>query len=629
MKSGIQAADAQAAKENRKKIKAAMLNTKKTIAVFEGGGAKGLVYAGAIKIAEKNGLLKDIDKVAGSSAGGIVSFLVATGHNAAEIEKIMMELDLQETLQDSSPLISKVNNTMSVVNETAKIAVPIYGLARYAIDKELPMEVGDAGATVYSLLNACYGTGEYCGAWKGEKFIAKAREILKAKLGIERLTFAQLHQLKIAHPELGLKDLYLTGTDAETDESVVFSHENPETKDVDIIDALRATASFPFAFEAHEIVINGKKRIFIDGGVKNNYPMNLFDLTDEFGKRIPNPAVLGFKVDSKKECEELLFVDGIKNGTKQIGKFKALTHKGDVREFYRYNTVQIYDADVWTLNFDLDDLTKLILKLSGEESMKAFIKEGYHKTPVHNNELINTLMKMGNDLNDANYSAVQKGLMTLQAKYPEYAEQVAQIVIRIMEKFKIAGFKPGATEAYNALIKEAELIGKIKVDRSQFIPIVRDTTVASVAVGGALWGFGALNPVTLPVVAAAGGGVLLHRYLTARKNSRATPMVFTNENVKNKINGYEFADALALIRDNISSLKLTDIAEFKQVLNSLRTKGIFNQTRTEYDSLDNYLNVQEKRLKEVASAAVDVDALIGEFEKIGLEEAPARSVRAV
>ncbi len=603
---------------NRKSFKSAMLKTKKTILVFEGGGAKGLVYAGAIKIAEKNGLFKDIDKVGGSSAGGIVSFLVGTGHNAAEIEKIMMELDLQETLQDSSPIISKVNSTVNLVNETAKIAVPIYGLARYAMDAELPMETGDAGATVYSLLNACYGSGEYTGAWKGEKFIAKAREILKAKLGVDRLTFAQLHQLKIERPELGLKDLYLTGTDAETGESVIFSHENEETKNVDIIDALRATASFPFAFAAHEIVINGKKRKFIDGGVKNNYPMNIFDLENDKGERIPNPAVLGFKVDGKKECEEILFKEGIQNGTRQIGKFTAHTHKGDVRQFYRYNTVQIYDAGVWTLNFDLDELTKLILKLSGEESMKAFIKEGYHKTPVHNNELITTLMKMGNDLNDGNYSAVQKGLMTLQTKYPEHAEQVAQIIVRTMEKFKIAGLKPGATEAYNVLIKEAELIGKIKADKSQAGPIIRDTTIASAAVGGALWGAGMLNPVTLPVVAVAGGAVLLHRYWNSRKNSLATPMVFTMENVKNKINGYEFNQALELIRANSSTLSLADIIEFKKALNSLTTKGVFNQTRAEYDALNSYLEVQENHLRAKVNAAVDVDELVDSFEHLRL-----------
>lgn len=264
--------------------------------------------------------------------------------------------------------------------------------------------------------------------------------MLKAKTGYDHLTFAQLHELIEKRPELGLKDLYLTGTDVDQDQTVVFSHENEETKDVDIIDALRATMSFPFAFRAHEIEIKGQRRKFIDGGVKNNYPMNIFPNIEE---------VLGFKVDNRDECEKLLFREDIPNKETRIGNFIALSQDGDVYHRYRYNTVQIYDADVWTLNFALDELTKFILKQSGEESMKAFIKAGYQSEPVHTNELINVLMNLGSDLNDAAYAEAQHALMLLQSKYADVAKQVAPIVIRILHNYRIAGFKPGADAAYN------------------------------------------------------------------------------------------------------------------------------------------------------------------------------------
>ena len=47
--------------------------------VFEGGGVKGIAYAGALEELEKRGIVKDITRVAGTSAGAISAALVALG----------------------------------------------------------------------------------------------------------------------------------------------------------------------------------------------------------------------------------------------------------------------------------------------------------------------------------------------------------------------------------------------------------------------------------------------------------------------------------------------------------------------------------------------------------------------
>jgi NTE family protein len=52
--------------------------------VFKGGGAKGVVYAGALHAAEERGIR--FRAVAGSSAGAITAALVAAGMNAAQLE---------------------------------------------------------------------------------------------------------------------------------------------------------------------------------------------------------------------------------------------------------------------------------------------------------------------------------------------------------------------------------------------------------------------------------------------------------------------------------------------------------------------------------------------------------------
>ena len=51
--------------------------------IFEGGGAKGLAHAGALKAAEENEIR--FVGVAGASAGAIVASLVAAGYSADEL----------------------------------------------------------------------------------------------------------------------------------------------------------------------------------------------------------------------------------------------------------------------------------------------------------------------------------------------------------------------------------------------------------------------------------------------------------------------------------------------------------------------------------------------------------------
>ena len=38
--------------------------------VFEGGGVKGIAYVGAMEVLDKEGILNNIERVAGTSAGG-------------------------------------------------------------------------------------------------------------------------------------------------------------------------------------------------------------------------------------------------------------------------------------------------------------------------------------------------------------------------------------------------------------------------------------------------------------------------------------------------------------------------------------------------------------------------------
>ena len=62
-----------------------MWGMREAFAIFEGGGAKGLAHAGALKATEDNEFDLDFVGIAGTSAGAIVASLVACGCKADDI----------------------------------------------------------------------------------------------------------------------------------------------------------------------------------------------------------------------------------------------------------------------------------------------------------------------------------------------------------------------------------------------------------------------------------------------------------------------------------------------------------------------------------------------------------------
>src|SRR5688572_20785238 len=75
--------------------------------VLEGGGARGLAYAGVFNVLEEKGILQGIEKVGGSSAGSIAGMMVSIGYTASEIDSMMVELKLQRFNDGKGGLLGK------------------------------------------------------------------------------------------------------------------------------------------------------------------------------------------------------------------------------------------------------------------------------------------------------------------------------------------------------------------------------------------------------------------------------------------------------------------------------------------------------------------------------------------
>ncbi|MBA3613575.1 MAG: patatin-like phospholipase family protein, partial [Nitrospirales bacterium] len=74
--------------------------------VFEGGGIKGLAFCSAIQILEQKGIMPNIKRLGGSSAGAITAGLLACDHSSQELFGILEKKNFNDFKDDSFGAIS-------------------------------------------------------------------------------------------------------------------------------------------------------------------------------------------------------------------------------------------------------------------------------------------------------------------------------------------------------------------------------------------------------------------------------------------------------------------------------------------------------------------------------------------
>ena len=325
--------------------------------VFEGGGVRGIAYAGALEVLEEEKILPDIKRVAGTSAGAILAVLVGLGYTPAEIENIVWNLDFNKFKDDS------------------------WGFLRDS--KRIFMDYG----------------------WfKGDFFREFIGNIIKDKTGDRETTFGQLDQMKQdGKPFL---DIYLIGSNLSTEFSEVFSAE--ATPDFRIADAARISMSIPIFFAA--VRANPRKDVYVDGGLLDNYPIQAFDSTkfvekhfvktpyynkiNETQRKMPkvfkpsyeyvyNQETLGFRLDSSEEIA--VFHDNTEPQVRDINNLFNYTAAllNTLIDFQRnthlhsddwQRTIYIDTLDVKATDFDLSNERKTALLESGRKYTLSYLE---------------------------------------------------------------------------------------------------------------------------------------------------------------------------------------------------------------------------------------------------------------
>jgi len=188
--------------------------------VLSGGGAKGLAHIGVLKVIDSLGI--KVDYVAGTSMGAIIGSLYASGYSGKQLDSIFKKVDFENLINDKIPRKVKTFHERES-SERYALTLPFENFKL-----QFPSALS-RGQNVYNLL-----------------------------------TYLTLHVSEIEEFDKLPIPFFCIATDVETGEAIFLDKGN-------LAQAVTASGAFPSLFQP----VNIDGRMLIDGGVVNNYPIDL------------------------------------------------------------------------------------------------------------------------------------------------------------------------------------------------------------------------------------------------------------------------------------------------------------------------------------------------------------------
>ena len=186
--------------------------------IFEGGGARAVIYCGVVKCLEDYNLMYDMKYFAGSSSGAQVASLLAFGYNGSEMKQLFHDSPWNEIL-DKTINFNFFKNIHQLVSRF--------------------------------------------GIYDGDKLEQFYDTLFENKIGISKCTFSQLYEKEQIHLRIGVCNVNIQ------DFIYLDYISNP---DMPISKAIRASSAIPLIFTVAE----WKNQMLIDGGIMGNLPTTAF-----------------------------------------------------------------------------------------------------------------------------------------------------------------------------------------------------------------------------------------------------------------------------------------------------------------------------------------------------------------
>lgn len=275
-------------------------------AVFEGGGIKGVAFAGALQKAEEAGL--NFIGYAGASAGAIIAFLAALGYSGYDIFKIINKVDFKSLLNEPTPdELKNLNSILKKAKEIGWFNEKWWGCKKilHAIKLKNHLEKSHNGLLPNAIKRLITNNGLY----NKDNLI----DIL-ANFAREKITRTQLPKLYSPNGaylsfkdfnEITNIDLKIISTDTLTGRAIEFSVDS--SPDACVLTTISASASYPLIFEPTSY----QHYVLADGGLSCNLPTYLFH-KDNY-RKLP---IFSF---------DLITTNRIENKHPQIPSFESFT----------------------------------------------------------------------------------------------------------------------------------------------------------------------------------------------------------------------------------------------------------------------------------------------------------------
>ncbi len=362
--------------------------------VFEGGGAKGMVFVGAMQEFEARG--HTYKRLLGTSAGAITAVMLAAGFNAQEMLGMLAEKE-----PDGAPVFTRFMAMPPAIDR---------GLVRESVTRQLLRQINlplvpdrvedglddrlaDWIATNPSL-RGLFSFIEYGGWFSADHFVAWLQQHLDQgeykgqPRRFSGLNLAQFHQ------HTGV-DFSVIASDTTGERMLVLNHRT--APDVPVVWAVRMSMSIPLLWQAvtwrkewgtylgremqgHEIV---------DGGLLSNFPIELFVSRDPSVRSVmgeePGGSVLGMLIDESLPVEgadpPAAVASGLKLGElRTVQRLASLmntalsAHDKMVIESFERFVVRMPAKGYGTTEFGMDEARRGALVQAGREKLHAYFE---------------------------------------------------------------------------------------------------------------------------------------------------------------------------------------------------------------------------------------------------------------
>lgn len=363
--------------------------------VFEGGGAKGLVFVGAMQSLEKHG--HTANRLIGTSAGSIMATLLAAGYDARECLEAT-----NERLPDGRPRFASFMDTPTILNDKTLQDSLNFWLRTELDNPFIPnllepmadelvenlLETAGFRHLISFFLKGGWYSGDALLQWIRDKLDAGGRELSRATLA--------------EFCEKTNRDLSLVASDVTGREMLILNHRT--APNLPIAWAVRMSMSVPFAWqEVTWQAVWGKYRgrdisghRVVDGGLLSNFPIQLLVSRDEFvdeimGNSESSEHVLGLLIDENSEVPGAgdpptkpggmtNLIDRIDLLAEVIWRIRGLAdtmlnaHDKLILDTYQDFVVRLPAKGYGTMEFDMSDQRIAAILQAGEAAMDAYFE---------------------------------------------------------------------------------------------------------------------------------------------------------------------------------------------------------------------------------------------------------------